>query len=170
MVNKKIIDKFIKGSNNKYILIIVLIGIGMMLIPAFDEKGKEEVKQQKEINIAEEEKLEKILKKVDGISDVEVMISYYSTEKQDIAFEEKTQSSNRKEGDLGEDILLNNQKQAVMADGEPVILSKTYPKVKGVIVCYKGTDNETVKNDIIKAVTVVTGVMSHKVAILKMER
>ena len=53
-----------------------------------------------------------------------------------------------------------------MSDGSPVILAKTYPKVKGVVVITKGCDNPETKAAILDAVTTAFDIAPHKVCIL----
>ena len=61
----------------------------------------------------------------------------------------------------------NTNKQAVLSGGEPVILSKSYPKVKGVVVIAEGAGNTNVKANILDAVTTAFNIASHKVCILE---
>ena len=98
------------------------------------------------------------------MGDVEVMITYYETVKKDIAYETKTDSmGNNDRSEESED------KKAVMADGGPVVIKETYPRVKGVIVAAEGADDPHIKSALSKAVTAVLDVSAHRVCIYKKE-
>ena len=91
------------------------------------------------------------------------MITYSNTSEKQLAYETKSDKTDR--GDSGYEI--NTDKQAVLSDGEPVILSKSYPTVKGVVVIAEGAGNSKVKADILEAVTTAFNIASHKVCILE---
>lgn len=160
-MNKKIMD-FLKNKNNIIILIILIIGTLFMLLPATDKKQPEKtLGAEDEIDYGEE--LREILSKIKGVGDVEVMITYSQTSEKRLAYE--TQSGRSERGDSGYEE--NTDKQAIISDGAPVILSQTYPKVKGVVVIAEGAANSRVRADILEAVTTAFDIASHKVCILE---
>lgn len=91
------------------------------------------------------------------------MVTYAKTFEQNPAYEIKSDISNRGETGYEE----NSERQLVTVDGEPVILSQTYPKVKGVVVTAEGAANPKVKADILDAVGTAFGIASHKICILE---
>ena len=139
-----------------------------MLFGLGGDSNKEE-KKAKPTNPAntvtdDEKRLERILSDIQGVGSVEVMITYYSTEKSDIAYEINTSETKRTDNDnlTNEE---NSQKQAVMSDGVPFVMGEIYPEVKGVIVVCDGGGNISIKNQIKEAVMTVMGIASHKVCV-----
>lgn len=143
----KIIDKL---KNNKFILLILIIGIGLMIFPF---SGGEEEKEEK--NTYEEElkrKTEEILSLIDGAGKVKIMLTledsgttYPVTEKS--SYGEKTVSSS----------------------GKIAVSKEDYPKVRGVIAVASGADSERVKEDIVKAIHAVTGAELCNIRVYKMK-
>lgn len=160
-MNKKIAI-FFKNKNNIIIVIILIIGTLFMLFPGTEKKQTEKTTVSEE-ELSYSEDLKKILSKIKGVGDVEVMITYSLTSEKRLAYETKSDKSDR--GDSGYEE--STDKQAVMSGGEPVILSKSYPKVKGVVVIAEGAESSKVKSDILEAVITAFDIPSHKVCILE---
>lgn len=149
---------------NKYIYIILLIGIAFMLFAGGgDEKKTEEMALPMEIN--EEKELEEIVSKINGAGDVDVMITYYSGAEKALAYETQEDKTQQ---DTGSESSIN--KKAVMADGEPVVIKNLYPKVKGVVVVAEGAGNIQVKKEIQDAVKTALDVAVHKVCVLEKKK
>lgn len=152
------IKKLLKNKNNKYILIIFIIGIVLMLISV---KGNEQ-KIEKNVYEGEEKRLEQIISDIKGVGDVSVMITYQSGAGKELAYETR---SNRAERDSN--ITENIDKQAVVTSGEPVVLRELYPEVKGVIVTASGAGDARIRANISEAVCAALGVAAHKVCIFE---
>lgn len=157
----KKISEFIKNKNNRILIIILIIGIIIMLIPS---KKKAEVPAEKEKieEYDDSERLAEIISQIDGVGRVKVMVTYSKTAENILAFDTKSEKTSGKDSGSDESI----DKQAIMSDGTPVILAKTYPKVKGVVVIAKGCDNPKTKSAISEAVTTAFDIAPHKVCIL----
>lgn len=152
------LKKFFKNKNNKYILIIFIIGIVLMLISG---RGNEQ-KTEKNVYEGEEKRLERIISDIKGVGKVSVMITYQSGAGKELAYETR---SNRAERDSN--ITENIDKQAVVTSGEPVVLRELYPEVKGVIVTASGAGDARIRADISEAVCAALGVAAHKVCIFE---
>ena len=104
-----------------------------------DEKSYEE---QQKID------LKNILKKMNGVGDVEVMMSFENGEQKVPAYDKNTQKSTTEETDNQGGKRVNNQNtdgsKIVMttSDGnnEPFILTTYKPKINGVIILAEGAD------------------------------
>lgn len=160
-MNKKI-DVFLKNKNNRIILIIFIIGAVFMLFPTGSKKT-EKVPSSTEESVDYEQRLAEILSEIKGVGRVEVMVTYSESTENNPAYDVKTDKSDRGTDGYDESV----ERQPVMADGEPVILSKTYPKVKGVVVIAEGAGDLRVAADITDAVTTVFAIAPHKVCILE---
>ncbi len=159
-MSKKFID-FFKNKNNRMIIIILIIGTLFMILPGKKESEPQKVKSEQKAD--ESQALKELLAKIRGVGKVEVMITYSETEEKRLAYEEKSGRTDR--GDSGYEE--NIAREAIMADGEPVILSKVYPKVKGVVVIAEGAGNPQVCSAISQAVMTALDVAPHRVCILE---
>ena len=121
--------------------------------------------------------IENILKKLDGVEDVKVLITYeeynrvvpmYNEDSQDnITTEEDNQGGKRT-------INESSQKKEVVYEEEngvrKVVTSTVItPKIKGAVVMAKGANNVNVKTNIIQAVQVATGLAPHKIQVFEMK-
>ena len=150
--------KILINKNNRYILIIFIIGIVLMLLPGMGHQQRAE----ENIYEGEEKRLENIISDIKGAGEVSVMITYYSGAGKELAYETRT---NRAERDS--DITENIDRQAVVSSGEPVVLREVCPEVKGVIVTASGAGNAQVRAGISEAVCAALGVAAHKVCIFE---
>ncbi len=126
-----------------------------------------------------ENKLEKILGKVSGIGNVEVMITLKASSEQ-VPLKDKpsTQESvNEVDGEGGsrtnnnmtrEDstVLVTNED----GNSQPYIIQELEPEVEGVLVIAEGGDNAKIKLDVIEAAQVLFGIPAHKVKVMKMNQ
>lgn len=124
-----------------------------------------------------EEKLEKVLRKVAGVGDVEVMITLKESKEQitlkDIPYTKE--NSNEADGEGGSRINseLRQEESTVLVateDGKtvPYIIKEIEPEIEGIVVVAEGGDNITIITDIIEAAEVLFDVPLHKVKVMKM--
>lgn len=158
-MDKDKLIKLLKNKNNLIICLILIIGIVLMVVGGKDNK-EENIETTKTEVVTDERRLEDILSQIDGVGEVSVMITYYSSSEKDIAYETKTSSRNLEESE---------DKKAVMTDGEPMVVKEVYPDVKGVIVTAQGAGRTDVKAAISEAVSATLDVPVHKICIFKKE-
>ncbi len=122
-----------------------------------------------------EERLEKILSKIDGAGKVDVMITYESTpEKVPALSVDKQISTSTDIGQNGTNTtnIENTQSDVVTVNGgngnDAFILRENTPKIMGVIVIAEGADSITVKLDLLRAVETVLNVSPDRVDVYKM--
>ena len=161
-------------------LVIFLVGVVIVIIAgSYILEPKEDIIVS-ESNIYEifdadifEKKLAKILSEIKGAGSVEVMISYQTgveniplidTKDSNTVTEESEADSNRRteQNSMETSIIFNHEKNG---NKVPYISKTIMPKVEGVIVTSEGGGDEIVRANIIKAVTVVTGVLPNKVQV-----
>jgi stage III sporulation protein AG len=123
-----------------------------------------------------ENQLKTMLKKVNGIGEVEVMITAKSS-KELVALKNEPysqESVNETDGDGGSRISSNvsNDSEAVLIseDGNsvPFIIKELEPEIEGVLVIAEGGGNQDVIYEIIEAVEVLFDVPTHKIKVMKM--
>lgn len=163
------------------ILIITLIIINN-IIKDDDENVKEYDYSEKELAISNsfyssnednlEKRLEKILSKISGVSDVSVLITYSSSceiipvynEKNSTSITEEIDTSGGKRTIEAEDI----EKTIVSgSDANPVTKQTVNPCIEGAIVTAKGVNNSNIKANVISAVEAVTGLATHKIQVFE---
>ena len=123
-----------------------------------------------------EEKLEKILSKIKGVGDVEVLVTYSQTNTVIPMYDEDSSSTLTEESDGSGGTRVTNQtssKKDIIYeetdDGKsPITQSIINAKIEGAIVTAKGASNPEVKESIIQAVEAVTGLATHKIQVFEM--
>lgn len=192
---KNFITKKTEGDNKKKIenlvvflvlLIITVIAINMIWVQD-EEKTEEQQANYKVVatqgensNIIESEEydlqteLEDILSKMEGIGEVDVLITYSQTntimpmysETQSTSITEETDSSG---GTRTQES--SNINKEVVTDGDNNAITQTVmlPKVEGAIVIAEGGGNATTKANVIQAVSAVTGLATYKVQVFEMK-
>ncbi|MFW2487593.1 stage III sporulation protein AG [Clostridium chromiireducens] len=122
--------------------------------------------------------LKNILKKMNGVGDVEVMMSFENGEEKVPAYDKNTQKSTTEETDNEGGKRINNQdtdtSKIVMSttDGnnEPFILKTYRPKVIGVIILAEGAENSKIKYEIEQAVSKLYNLSLDKVNVYSMSK
>ncbi|WP_432400794.1 stage III sporulation protein AG [Wukongibacter sp. M2B1] len=121
-----------------------------------------------------EERLEKILNKIDGVGEVEVMITYETstevvpasnvTKSEQITEENDKQGGTRvtKQENTTENIVTVSSKNY---NSSPMVIKEIKPMIRGVIVVAQGAENPMVKSQLVDAVTTIFQIKSHKVKV-----
>ncbi len=126
-----------------------------------------------------EKRLEKILRKVSGIGDVEVMITLKASAEQVPLKDDPTtqESVNEVDGEGGSRTNNNitREESTVLVTNEngksqPYIIQELEPEVEGVLVIAEGGDDAKIKMDIMEAAQVLFGIPAHKVKVMKMNQ
>lgn len=121
-----------------------------------------------------ESRLETILSQIDGIGEVQVMITYETSTEvvpaSNTTKSEQTTQENDKQGGT-RTIKQENTSENIVTVSEkdyrnsPIVIKEIKPIIRGVIVVAEGADNPEVKNNLIEAVTTIFQIKSHKVKI-----
>ena len=120
--------------------------------------------------------LEEILKKIDGVGNVNVLITYSQTNEIIPMYNEDTSQKDTEETDTNggtRKIIETDTKKEIIYqedNGEktPITQSIISPKIEGAIITAQGASDATVKANIIQAVEAVTGLSSHKIQVFTM--
>lgn len=133
-----------------------------------------------EMNYEEKQKtdLTNILKKMNGVGDVQVMISFGNGEEKVPAYDKNTQKTVTQETDNEGGKRVNNQdtdsSKVVMttSDGsnQPFILKTYKPQINGVIVLAEGAENSKIKYEIEQAVSKLYNLSLNKVNVYSMKK
>ena len=137
----------------RYVLLIVLVGVALLCLPSGTEEKP--VSRQIPETVDVEEKLAKILSRIDGAGDVEVMLAEA----------------------VGEEIIYQTDNggadTVIVADEsrrqQGLIRTRESPVYQGAIVVCRGADSAAVRLAIVEAVSNVTGLGSDRITVLKMK-
>lgn len=191
---KKLKEEVNKIFRNKYMgnILAVLLVIAFALIavnilaPDFFNGKKDEVLTEEnntKVNTyastyEEKQRIEltNILKRIDGVGEVEVMINFESGEEKVTAYDNTTQTTKTEETDTNGGKRVSNQQndtsKVVMSsesgENKPFVLKTYKPKVIGVVIAAEGAENSKVRYDIEKAVSSLYGISAEKVNVYAM--
>lgn len=122
----------------------------------------------------QEEKLRQLLSAMAGVGEVEVMLTFSSSEEQVVEKEEPVSRSGTVEQDSagGTRSITQYEKGDSSVyrskDGEPFVTKILYPRVEGVLVIAEGAGDGTINRSITEAVQALFGVEAHRVKVLPM--
>lgn len=178
----------LKKTTANFIAIIIVCVIALISWSIFFPKDKDTVAESenmkevikdegegKEVyNDSIDKQLERILSNINGVGDVDVMITYETstevvpalnvTKSQQTTEEKDKQGGSRriKQENVSENVVTVNDKDY---KNSPIVIKEIKPTIRGVIVVAEGSSNPEVKNQLIDAVTTIFQIKSHKVKI-----
>lgn len=188
---KERLDKFFNGEgNNKkktenlvFLLIILIVTVIAINVIWKDEKSDTDITNTsnkklayvEEENLSQnnslEEKLEHILSNINGVGNVDVLITYNETEEIVPVYNKTDKKSVTNETDSAGGVRVTEEtdaQQEVVFQNDEIIVRKTVsPKIEGAIITATGANNATVKANIISAVEAVTGLATHKIQVFE---
>ena len=124
-----------------------------------------------------EQRLKVALRKVDGIGDVDVMITLKSSKERvtlkDTPYTQETLNETDSSGGTRESNTIDNKEETVLSnDGSgnstPYVVKELEPEIEGVLVIAQGGGSSTIISEIVDAVEVLFDVPAHKIKVMKM--
>lgn len=159
----------------------VVCAIALIVLPSFskDEQSEEEknasVDKQTEVskennNDTIESELKNILSQIEGAGDVDVMITFESSEEIQPAFNsnsstEKTEEVDAQGGERTVTTSSENKTMITSSSNNPIVLKTNEAKIKGVIVVSSGASDPKVKETLYSAVQTALQVSGHQVEV-----
>ena len=173
---EKLLGRFM---HTKWLVIILLIGIGLLLLPNFltekktsanDVQNVATVFNRQTYETELETRLVNILSTVRGISQVSVMVTLCDSGEIYYAQNETSDEKNTNDGisqelsfEVGGTLALKNDAGGGQS---PILLKTQLPEVSGVLITAKGVDDPTIEADVVSAVRAVLDVATHRVKVL----
>ena len=172
------------------ILVITVISINIIWTKNENNQNDEDVSSYKELansNDAStnfenneynlEEKLKNILSKINGVGNVEVLITYQETSELIAMYNENVKESSTEETDTsgGKRVIqeVDTSKDIVYQEESgtkmPITQKVVMPKMEGAIIIAEGANDSNVRANIIQAVEAATGLLSHKIQVFEMK-
>ena len=153
------------AEKNKYVLIVLLVGIAVILWPGGGEQREgatipEEAEQPQLFSLQEKEtRMAYALSHIEGAGDVIVVLSLHTSVEQELAVDED--SAGRRE------TVIIGAGAGVQSE---VTLRYHYPEFRGALVVSEGADNATVRLQITQAVASLTGLGTDRITVTRMDR
>lgn len=139
----------------KYTVLILLLGVGLMLWPQTGEGTTEPVVLE---NTDLEDRLENLLSQVEGAGEVRVLLTYAESASHKYQTDQKSET----------------ETETVLVSGggtqTPLTVSTRYPTYQGAVILCQGADSASVRLDLVKAVSDLTGLSSDKISVIKMKQ
>lgn len=175
-VSDKIVSKLKEKKKAKLFLILGIAGIALIfladVIKPNEQKSKDKVKIE-ELNVNTDSykeqmqsELVSILSKINGVGNVNVMLTIEgSTE---YVFAEEYNTKTDKSGDKTTQDYQNKYVIVDKGNGKDALVKKILrPKVSGVVIVCDGGDNPSVKEKIYQAAVAVLNIPSNKICVAK---
>lgn len=172
---KKITE--IKNIGKEKLILLGLAGILLIGASYFESiKKKDEVEietvktvENNNYQTQTEEKIEKLIRSIEGVSKVSVMISYKSGGEKVLQEDSENSSSNRQDGNVSEqNSSVKKSTVLFQQDGneEPYVIKELYPEVSGIAVAAKGLSDSTKKEEVINMLAALFDIGVHKISII----
>lgn len=193
-INNKVAEKGSKRTLENLIVLVIILVVTIIFINYIWKGDKKENHNETEDILAlnsDNVKMEKVevsnnnlefeienmLKKLDGVEDASVLITYEETNRIVPMYNEDNQESVTSEEDNQGGVRTINEnsskKEVVYEENngtKKVVTSKIItPQIKGAVIMAKGANNVNVKTNIIQAVQAVTGLATHKIQVFEMK-
>ena len=177
MPGKKAYPELVRNILNryKYVLLVAVLGIVLLAWPSPD-KNRTQVQEQAQDEIPDtdiegvEEKLESLLSMIEGVGDVKVMLTLYSSPEWVYADEKKLSTDTDGAGMGGTTDSENHYVVIEDSSGNErlVPVRQKYAQYKGALVVCRGAENASVRLAVVNAVKSVTGLTADCITVEKM--
>ncbi|MBO8154823.1 MAG: stage III sporulation protein AG [Bacillaceae bacterium] len=140
----------------------------------FSQKGDGNEQIISEMEEVFEKELKEILEKIEGVSQVDVMVNLDATklkiyEKNTIVGKQTTNETDQKGGkrqieDYSQEeqtVIIRNQNQEM-----PLLIQTKKPAVRGVLIVARGAENIQIKKRIVEAVSSVLDAPTHRISVM----
>ncbi len=154
-------DFFVKLKNVKNIEIIIAVVLCVVVLiiffADFSPKEEETTDAFELYAAALENKLEKVLSKIEGVGKINVAITYDGQIKQ--VFAVNTQTQNNGTG-------TTTKTEIVLVDGKPLIEEELLPNIVGVLIVMEGANNAVTRMLVVEAITSLLNIDKDQIKIL----
>lgn len=152
-------------SRYKYVLLIAAIGIVFMLLPAESPREQAPSAEDTVQSLSQQEQLEQILSKIDGVGSVRVLLTVAQGEKTLYEYDEDSADGTDSMQLRRETVLITDSDRSQTGLVRQVIP----PVYQGAVVVCKGADSAAVRLAVVQAVSAATGLSADRISVLKMK-
>lgn len=149
----------------KFVALILLVGLVLMLLPTSDGNTEREREERSEAySLSQtEQRLESLLRNMQGVGQVNVMLTLKSGSTLELAKDSST-SVRDNETKRDSDVVTVSRGSG---SEEVVVTQERYPVYQGAVVVCEGGGNSAVRLAVIEAVSVLTGLGSDKITVVQ---
>ena len=151
----------------KYVLLVAALGAVLLLWPTAAEKAGEELpaaEQTEAVSLREtEEAMERILAKIQGVGQVDVMLTLQSGS--ELVLAEDT--TLRYSGSAQAPSDYQRSAETVTSPSGVVVTQERCPQYRGALVVCDGGGNDAVRLQVVSAVSSLTGLGADRVTVVK---
>lgn len=176
--NSDMAAKAIKlAGKYKYVLIVIAAGLILILLPGLsgDSNAKNSTNLQtgaegsyEEFPVAEiEKKICDALKNIEGVGKAEVVLTLKTSMETIYQTDSETKSHIT---DQAEELEISVETVTIPAGSgyqQPIIIKRLYPEYQGALVVCEGGDRASVRLEVTKAVSALTGLSTDKITVAK---
>lgn len=152
----------------RYAALIVLAGMVLMLLPAGGSKadsGGDSSETAESFSLEETEKcMAEVLGTIDGVGRVRIMLTLRSGSTLRLAEDSAISDSTGGQTKQEKQVLTVNRGSGRQ---EVVVTQQLYPTYQGAVVVCEGAGSSTVRLAVVNAVSVLTGLSSDKISVVK---
>lgn len=152
---------FVTDKKNLPAFVIIICALAVFVIFGGNDSGEPSENTQDPAAMLEE-RLERVLEKVNGAGKVTVFVSLEDYGATDYA-KDSREILKEKQSESEETTVMKGSGSAAA----PVVTRIASPKIKGVIVVAQGAKNEIVKQNLAAAVEASLAIMPHRIKILE---
>lgn len=184
-LKKMFSEKDDKRKRENLIVFLILLIVTLIVVNKILEKDEEVIPSESSAELVSsikdetceissesdlETKLKEILSKIDGVGEVDVLLTYSETTSIYPLYNENiSESISTSESGEVTETKTENKEIFTNSQDEAVIQKKIYPKLEGAIIIAKGASNPEIKTNIIYAVEAATGLLTHKIQVFEMK-
>lgn len=150
----------------KYVVLVALVGVVLMLLPSGggEQQTVESTDISEEAALTEtEQRLERLLGRIRGVGQVQVMLTLKSGAVLQLAEDRSTSLRDTEDRQEREVVTLSRGS----GYEDVVVTKKTYPVYQGAVVVCQGAGDSGVQLAVIQAVSVLTGLGSDKITVVQ---
>ena len=122
-----------------------------------------------------EQRIRDVLKKVDGVGEVDVMLTLFSSSEKVLRVDKERSRSATSETDSSggtrqqadESLRESTVLAGSSGSGEPVVEKELAPEIAGIVISAQGGGNASVQKEISEAMQALFGLPAHKIKVLK---
>lgn len=154
----------------KYVILVLLAGIALMLWPRTEQAESAEDISRPEVEEstdAMERELAQILSRIQGVGKVEVMLTLQSGGELVLAQDQSLRYSGSTQAP--DDYDRSSQTVTISDSGreDVIVTQQRYPQYRGALIVCEGGGSDAVRLQVIKAVSVLTGLGSDCISVVK---
>lgn len=157
----------LKGLLTKYRLplLAALVGVAILLLPGGGETEEEQSAETEVYSLTETEaRLEQLISAIDGVGKARVMLTLRSGETLSLAQDSSASAGSGGDTRQEQQILTVNRGSGRQ---EVVVTQRLYPTYQGAVVVCQGAGDSRVRLTVIETVSVLTGLSSDKISVVK---